>query len=146
AVQKIGPALAAGNTVVVKPAEQTPLTALRLGELALEAGIAPGVLHVVTGFGATAGRALSNHPGVAKVSFTGSTEVGREIMRSAAGGLRRVTLELGGKSPLVIFADADLDAAADAAFWGIFGNSGQNCVAASRLYVEKPAYGRLLER
>ena len=146
AVQKIGPALAAGNTVVVKPAEQTPLTALRLGELALEAGIAPGVLNVVTGFGATAGRALSNHPGVAKVSFTGSTEVGREIMRSAAGGLRRVTLELGGKSPLVIFADADLDAAADAAFWGIFGNSGQNCVAASRLYVEKPAYGRLLER
>lgn len=146
AVQKVGPALAAGNTVILKPAEQTSLTALRLGELALEAGLPAGVLNVVTGYDAEAGCTLSQHPGVAKVSFTGSTEGGREIMRSAADGLKRVTLELGGKSPLVIFADTDLEAAANAAFWGTFGNGGQNCVAASRLYVEKPVYARLLER
>ncbi|MFQ3662386.1 MAG: aldehyde dehydrogenase family protein, partial [Chloroflexaceae bacterium] len=136
AVQKIGPALACGNALVLKPAEQTPLTALRLGELALEAGIPPGVLNIVTGYG-DAGAALSRHPGVDKVAFTGSTEVGREIMRAAADNLKRVSLELGGKSPLIIFDDADLEAAAEAAAWAIFANSGQNCVAGSRLYVQR---------
>ncbi len=135
AVQKLGPALACGNALVLKPAEQTPLTALKLGEIALEAGIPEGVLNVVTGFGHVAGRALVGHPRVAKVGFTGSTEVGREIMRIGAGNLKRVSLELGGKSPMIIFEDADPEAAAEAAFWGLFGNSGQNCVAASRLFV-----------
>ncbi len=145
AMQKIGPALASGNTLVLKPAEQTPLTALFLAELAAEAGIPAGVLNVVTGFGKSAGRALVTHSDVAKVGFTGSTEVGREILAGAAGNFKRVSLELGGKSPLIIFPDADLDAAADAAFWGIFANSGQNCVAASRLYVHADAYDRVLE-
>ena len=145
AMQKIGPALASGNTLVLKPAEQTPLTALFLAELAAEAGIPAGVLNVVTGFGRSAGRALVGHSEVAKVGFTGSTEVGREILAGAAGNFKRVSLELGGKSPLIIFPDADLDTAADAAFWGIFANSGQNCVAASRLYVHAAAYDRVLE-
>jgi acyl-CoA reductase-like NAD-dependent aldehyde dehydrogenase len=144
AVQKIGPALACGNTLVLKPAEQTPLTALRLGELALEAGVPPGVLNVVTGHG-DAGAALSRHPAVAKLAFTGSTEVGRLIMGAAAANLKRVSLELGGKSPLIIFDDADLDAAAEAATWAIFANSGQNCVAGSRLYVQRRAFDRVLE-
>ncbi|NWF79848.1 MAG: aldehyde dehydrogenase family protein [Chloroflexi bacterium] len=143
AVQKIGPALAAGNTLVLKPAEQTPLTALRLAELALDAGIPPGVLNVVTGYG-DAGAALSQHPGVDKLAFTGSTEVGRAIMRAAAGNLKRISLELGGKSPLIIFADADLDTAAEAATWAIFANSGQNCVAGSRLYVQRSVFDRVL--
>lgn len=143
AVQKIGPALACGNTLVLKPAEQTPLTALRLGELALEAGVPPGVLNIVTGFG-DAGAALTRHPAVAKVAFTGSTEVGRAIMRAAADTLAHVSLELGGKSPLIIFADADLDAAAEAATWAIFANSGQNCVAGSRLFIERPVFERVL--
>lgn len=147
AAQKIGPALAAGNTLVLKPAEQTPLTALRLGELALEAGIPPGVVNVVTGFGHTAGAALSNHSGVAKVAFTGSTAVGREIQRAAAGNLKHVSLELGGKSPLILFEDtADLDAAAAAALWAIFANSGQNCVAGSRLFVQQGIYQDILDR
>ncbi len=147
AAQKIGPALAAGNTLVLKPAEQTPLTALRLGELALEAGIPPGVLNVVTGFGHTAGAALSHHPGVAKVAFTGSTEVGKAIQRAAAETIKRVSLELGGKSPLILFDDVeDLDAAAEAALWAIFSNSGQNCVAGSRLFVQAGIYDAVLER
>jgi acyl-CoA reductase-like NAD-dependent aldehyde dehydrogenase len=147
AAQKIGPALAAGNTLVLKPAEQTPLTALRLGELALEAGIPPGVFNVVTGLGPTAGAALAHHGGVDKVAFTGSTEVGKEIQRAAAGNLKHVSLELGGKSPLILFADvADLDAAANAALWAIFANSGQNCVAGARLYVQRPIYAEILDR
>ena len=140
ATQKIGPALASGNTLVLKPAEQTPLTAIRLAELALEAGIPEGVFNLVTGFGHTAGVALTHHPQVAKVAFTGSTEVGQEIMRAAAGNLKRISLELGGKSPLIIFDDADLEPASEAAVWGIFANSGQNCVAGSRLFVHRNVY------
>ena len=136
ATQKIGPALAAGNTLVLKPAEQTPLTAIRLAELALEAGIPPGVFNIVTGFGETAGAALTHHPDVDKVAFTGSTEVGKAIARAAAGNLKHVSLELGGKSPLIIFDDADVAAASEAALWAIFANSGQNCVAGSRLFVQ----------
>lgn len=140
ATQKIGPALATGNTLVLKPAEQTPLTAIRLAELALEAGIPEGVFNVVTGFGATAGAALTHHPDVNKVAFTGSTEVGKAIMQAAAGNLKHVSLELGGKSPLIIFDDADLETAAETAKWAIFANSGQNCVAGSRLYVQAGVY------
>jgi acyl-CoA reductase-like NAD-dependent aldehyde dehydrogenase len=144
AMQKIGPALACGNTLVLKPAEQTPLTALRLGELALEAGIPPGVLNVVTGFGHTAGAALARHPHLRKIGFTGSTEVGRAIVRSSAENLAHVSLELGGKSALIIFDDADLDAAAETALWAIFANSGQNCVAGSRLFVQQTVYDNFL--
>jgi acyl-CoA reductase-like NAD-dependent aldehyde dehydrogenase len=144
ATQKIGPALAAGNTLVLKPAEQTPLTALRLGELALEAGIPPGVFNVVTGFGHTAGAALTHHPDVDKVAFTGSTEVGKEIVRASAGNLKHVSLELGGKSPLIIFDDADIDAASETALWAIFANSGQNCVAGSRLFLQDGAYDAVM--
>jgi acyl-CoA reductase-like NAD-dependent aldehyde dehydrogenase len=123
---KIAPALACGCTVVLKPAELTPLTALRIGELALEAGFPPGVLNVMPGFGKTAGQALVDHPDVDKVTFTGSPGVGREILRSAAGNLKRVTLELGGKSANVIFPDADLDAAVKAAGSGIFFNAARS--------------------
>ncbi len=144
ATQKIGPALAAGNTLVLKPAEQTPLTAIRLAELALEAGIPPGVFNVVTGFGETAGAALTAHYDVDKVAFTGSTEVGKAIARSAAGNLKHVSLELGGKSPLIIFDDADVAAASEAALWAIFANSGQNCVAGSRLFVQATVYDQVL--
>ena len=136
AAWKIAPALAAGCTIVLKPAEQTPLTALRLGELALEAGIPEGVLNVVTGDGET-GAALVDHPGVDKIAFTGSTAVGREIAAKAGRSLKRVTLELGGKSPNVILPDADLDAAIRASFSGIYFNSGQACNAASRLFVHR---------
>lgn len=140
AAQKIGPALAAGNTLILKPAEQTPLTAIRLAELALEAGIPEGVFNVVTGFGETAGAALTQHDGVAKIAFTGSTEVGKRIVGASAGNLKHVSLELGGKSPLIIFDDADIPAASQAALWAIFANSGQNCVAGSRLYVQRGVY------
>lgn len=140
ATQKIGPALATGNTLILKPAEQTPLTALRLAELALEAGVPSGVFNVVTGFGHTAGAALSNHLDVDKVAFTGSTEVGKAIMRAAAGNLKHISLELGGKSPLIIFDDADLEPAVETALWAIFANSGQNCVAGSRLFVQRGVY------
>jgi aldehyde dehydrogenase (NAD+) len=146
AMWKIAPALACGCTVVVKPAELTPLTALRLGELALEAGIPPGVLNVVTGFGATAGAALVNHEDVDKVTFTGSPAVGRQILRGAAGNLKRVTLELGGKSANIIFADADLEAAVKAASAGIFFNSGQVCSAGSRILVQDAVYDEVVER
>lgn len=145
ATQKIGPALASGNTLVLKPAEQTPLTAIRLAELALEAGIPPGVFNLVTGYGHTAGAALTHHQDVDKVAFTGSTEVGKEIMRAAAGNLKHVSLELGGKSPLIIFDDADIEAAAETALWAIFANSGQNCVAGSRLYVQSGVYDAVLD-
>ncbi len=139
AAWKLGPALAAGCTVVLKPAEQTPLTALRIGELALEAGIPNGVLNVVSGDGET-GAALVDHPGVDKVAFTGSTEVGREIGAKAGRALKRVTLELGGKSANVILPDADLDAAIPGSFMGIYFNSGQACNAGSRLFVHRDQF------
>jgi aldehyde dehydrogenase (NAD+) len=146
ALWKIGPALAAGNSVVLKPAELTPLSALRFAELTREAGLPPGVLNVVTGPGRVVGTALVEHPGVDKVSFTGSTETGREIMRRAAGTPKPVSLELGGKSPNLVFADADLDAAAKGALGGIFYNKGEVCAAASRLYVEKRVAEEFVER
>jgi acyl-CoA reductase-like NAD-dependent aldehyde dehydrogenase len=146
AAWKLAPALAAGNTVVLKPAEQTPLTALRLAAIAAEAGLPPGVLNVVTGFGPTAGAALVDHPGVDKIAFTGSTAVGQEIMRRASGTLKRLTLELGGKSPNVVFADADVDAAARGAMNGIFFNKGEVCTAGSRLFLEEPLHDAFVER
>jgi aldehyde dehydrogenase (NAD+) len=143
---KIAPALACGCTVVLKPAELTPLTALRIGELALEAGFPRGVLNVVPGFGKIAGQALVDHPDVDKVTFTGSPGVGRQILRSAAGNLKRVTLELGGKSANVIFPDADLDAAVKAAGSGIFFNAGQVCSAGSRILVHEKIHDEVVER
>jgi acyl-CoA reductase-like NAD-dependent aldehyde dehydrogenase len=140
---KIGPALAAGCTIVLKPAEQTPLTALRVGELALEAGIPAGVLNVVTGDGST-GQALVDHPGVDKIAFTGSTAVGRMIGERAGKALKRVTLELGGKSPNVILPDADLEAAIKGSYTGIYFNSGQACNAASRLFVQKDQFDTVM--
>lgn len=137
ALSKVAPALAAGCTVVLKPAELTPLTAVRMAELALEAGIPPGVLNVVQGLGAVAGQAIADHPDVDKVSFTGSTAVGRRLLQSAAGNLKRLSLELGGKSPVVIYPDADLSEAIPAAAMSIFANSGQVCAAGSRLYVHE---------
>jgi acyl-CoA reductase-like NAD-dependent aldehyde dehydrogenase len=142
---KLGPALACGNTVVLKPAELTPLTALRLGELALEAGLPEGVVNVVVGPGSVVGRRLVEHPEVAKIGFTGSTEVGRTVMEGAAGTIKRVTLELGGKSANVVFADADLERAAAAAPYAVFGNAGQDCCARSRILVEQSVYDRFLD-
>jgi betaine-aldehyde dehydrogenase len=141
---KLGPALACGNTVVLKPAELTPLSSLRLGELALEAGIPEGVVNVVSGRGSVIGQRLVEHPDVAKIGFTGSTEVGRSVMQGAAGTIKRVTLELGGKSANVVFADADLQRAAAAAPGAVFGNAGQDCCARSRILVERSAYDRFL--
>ncbi|HYI46815.1 MAG TPA: aldehyde dehydrogenase family protein [Actinomycetota bacterium] len=134
---KVAPALAFGNTVVLKPAEQTPLTALRLGELCLEAGIPDGVVNVVPGFGEEAGQALAQHHDVDKIAFTGSTEVGRKILHASEGNLKRVTLELGGKSPNIVFADANLKHAATGSMFGVFLNSGQVCTAGTRILVEK---------
>jgi acyl-CoA reductase-like NAD-dependent aldehyde dehydrogenase len=142
---KLGPALACGNTVVLKPAELTPLTAVRLGEIALEAGLPEGVLNVVTGRGSVVGQRLVEHPGVAKIGFTGSTEVGRGVMEGAAATIKRVTLELGGKSANLVFADADLEAAAAGAPSAVFGNAGQDCCARSRILVERSVYDRFLE-
>ncbi|MGO9820241.1 MAG: aldehyde dehydrogenase family protein [Solirubrobacteraceae bacterium] len=133
---KLGPALAAGNTVVLKPAELTPLSALRFGEIALQAGLPEGVLNVVAGPGSVCGRRLVEHPDVAKIAFTGSTEVGRMIAAGAAATIKRVTLELGGKSPNIVFADADLQAAASAVPSAVFGNAGQDCCARSRILVQ----------
>ncbi len=144
ATWKCAPALAAGCTVVLKPAEETPLTALRLGELALEAGFPKGVLNVVTGMGPTAGAALSAHAGVDKVTFTGSTEVGRLIVQAAAGNMKKVTVELGGKSPAIILPDADLDVAIPGAASAIFFNQGQVCSAGSRLYVAAQHFDRVV--
>ncbi|HVX32935.1 MAG TPA: aldehyde dehydrogenase family protein [Solirubrobacterales bacterium] len=134
---KVAPALAAGNTIVLKPAELTPLTALELGRIALAAGIPEGVLNVVVGPGSVCGRRLVEHPDIAKIAFTGSTEVGRGIARGAADRVKRVTLELGGKSANVVFADADVEAAAAAAPWAVFDNAGQDCCARSRILVER---------
>jgi phenylacetaldehyde dehydrogenase len=143
---KVAPALAAGCTVVLKPSEEASLSALLLGELALEAGVPAGVLNVVTGLGREAGEALVRHPGVAKISFTGSTATGRRIAALAGESLKKVTLELGGKSPTIVFADADLDQAVEGAATSIFLNSGQICVAGSRLYVEESVYDAVFER
>ncbi|MEP6784156.1 MAG: aldehyde dehydrogenase family protein [Sphingomonadales bacterium] len=145
AAWKVAPALAAGCTVILKPAEQTPLTALRLAELALEAGVPPGVFNVITGFG-EAGAALVDHPGVDKVAFTGSTEVGKAIVRGSTGNLKKVSLELGGKSPQIVLPDADLDAAAASIASGIFFNQGQTCTAGSRLYAHASIHDDLLSR
>ena len=142
---KLGPALACGNTVVLKPAELTPLSALRLAELALEAGIPEGVLNVVVGPGSVVGQRLVEHPDVAKIAFTGSTEVGRQVMRGAAAQIKRVTLELGGKSANVIFEDADLERAAGAAPYAVFDNAGQDCCARSRILVQSSVYDRFVE-
>ncbi len=139
---KIGPALCCGNTVVVKPATLTPLSTLRLCELALEAGLPEGVLQAVVGPGKTVGTRMVEHPDVAKVAFTGSTEAGADVMRRAASGIKRVTLELGGKAANVIFADADLERAAERAPAAVFGNAGQDCCARSRVLVEKSVYDR----
>jgi acyl-CoA reductase-like NAD-dependent aldehyde dehydrogenase len=142
---KVAPALAAGNTVVLKPAELTPLTALELERIALDAGLPEGVVNVVAGPGSVAGKRLVEHPDVAKIAFTGSTAVGRGIAQGAAGTIKRVTLELGGKSANVIFADADLERAAAAAPLAVFGNAGQDCCARSRILVERAAVDRFLE-
>ena len=142
---KLGPALACGNTVVLKPAELTPLSALRLAELILEAGIPEGVVNVVVGPGRIVGQHLVEHPDVAKIGFTGSTEVGRTVMQGAAETIKRVTLELGGKSANVVFADADLEKAAAAAPYAVFDNAGQDCCARSRILVERCAYDRFVE-
>jgi len=143
---KIAPALAMGNTVVLKPAELTPLTALELGELALACGVPEGVLNILPGKGTVAGRALVAHPLVRKVSFTGSTAVGREVMRGAADGIKRVSLELGGKSASLVFADADLDACVASSLWAVFDNAGQDCCARSRVLVERPVFDEFVAR
>ncbi|KAB1141718.1 aldehyde dehydrogenase family protein [Streptomyces luteolifulvus] len=145
AAWKLAPALAAGNTVVLKPAEQTPLSALRLGELLQEAGLPAGVVNIVPGFGETAGAHLAQHDGIDKIAFTGSTEVGKAIVRASAGNLKRVSLELGGKSPNIIFADADIDAAIEGAALGAFYNQGEVCSAGSRLYVQEAQFDRVVE-
>jgi aldehyde dehydrogenase (NAD+) len=142
---KLGPALACGNTIVMKPAEQTPLTTLRLGELAVEAGFPAGVLNIVTG-GPETGKSIVQHPGIDKIAFTGSTAVGKEIMRGAADTLKRVTLELGGKSPNIVFADADIDSAVKGAINGIFYGKGEVCNAGSRLFVESKVRREFLDK
>jgi aldehyde dehydrogenase (NAD+) len=144
---KLAPALATGNTVVMKPAEQTPLSALRIGELIVEAGFPEGVVNLLPGFGPTAGAAIANHMDVDKVAFTGSTEVGHLIMEAAAkSNLKRVTLELGGKSPNIVFADTDLDEAVEGAHFGLFFNHGQCCCAGSRVFVEEKIYDQFVEK
>ncbi|NJL22446.1 MAG: aldehyde dehydrogenase [Leptolyngbyaceae cyanobacterium SM1_3_5] len=143
---KVAPALAMGNTIVLKPATQTPLTALRLGELAIEAGIPAGVFNVVPGAGDRAGEALVRHPLVRKLSFTGSTEIGAAVMKLAADHIKRLTLELGGKSANLIFADADLDKAVPKSMWSVLGNAGQDCCARSRILVERSIYATFLEQ
>jgi aldehyde dehydrogenase (NAD+) len=143
---KWSPALAAGCTVVLKPAEQTPLSALRLGELALEAGFPAGVINIVPGFGETAGAALVAHPGVDKLAFTGEGRTAQIIMRSAADTLKRITFELGGKSPNIVFADADMDAAIEGATLGLYLNQGQCCCAGSRLFVQDSVYDQFVDR
>ncbi|MBV9230127.1 MAG: aldehyde dehydrogenase family protein [Chloroflexi bacterium] len=145
AAWKLAPALSVGCTIVLKPAEQTPLSALRLGELILEAGFPEGVVNIVTGYGETAGAALAAHPGVDKVAFTGSTEVGKLIVQAAAGNLKKVSLELGGKSPNVVFRDTNLETAIPGAAFAIFFNHGQCCNAGSRLYIEQDIFDQVVE-
>jgi acyl-CoA reductase-like NAD-dependent aldehyde dehydrogenase len=143
---KVAPALACGNTVILKPAEQAPLPALRFGQLTIEAGLPAGVVNIITGFGPTAGGSLVRHPGVDKIAFTGSTEVGKEILKLSAETLKRVSLELGGKSPNVVFADADLNLAVPGSAGGIFRNQGQVCSAGSRIFVQESIYDRFAEQ
>jgi len=145
-IWKVGPALATGCTVVLKPAEEAPLTSLRLGELILEAGVPPGVVNIVPGYGETAGAALAAHPGVDKVAFTGSHMTGQLIVKASAGNLKRVSLELGGKSPDIVFADADLETAVPGAGMAVFANSGQICSAGTRLFVERSVYDEFVGR
>jgi aldehyde dehydrogenase (NAD+) len=145
-VWKIAPAIATGCTLVLKPAEETPFTALRLGELLLEAGVPDGVVNIVTGYGYEAGAALAAHPDVDKIAFTGSPVVGRKIVEASVGNLKRLTLELGGKSPNIVFKDADLDAAVPGAAMAVFANSGQICSAGTRLFVEQPIYDEFVSR
>src|SRR6202163_1461593 len=145
AAWKLAPALATGCTVVLKVAEETPLSALRLGEILQEAELPPGVVNIITGFGETAGAPLAGHPGVDKVAFTGSTEVGKLIVKAAAGNLKRVSLELGGKSPAIVFSDADLDLAVAGTASAIFYNQGQCCTAGSRLFAHKSIYDKIVE-
>lgn len=142
---KLGPALAAGNTAILKPASYTPLTAIRLGELALEAGFPPGVVNVITGPGGTAGAALAGHAGVGKVAFTGETTTGQEIMRLAANNVKKISLELGGKSPNIVFADADLERFAAESPLAVFDNAGQDCCARSRIFVEASVHEKVVE-
>ncbi|MEO5918084.1 MAG: aldehyde dehydrogenase family protein, partial [Candidatus Limnocylindrales bacterium] len=142
---KLGPALAAGNTCILKPASLSPMTALRIGELALEAGIPAGVLNVVTGPGGTAGAAIAGHPGIGKVAFTGETTTGQEIMRLASNNVKKISLELGGKSPNVIYADADLERFATESPYSVFDNCGQDCCARSRILVERSVHERVVE-
>jgi aldehyde dehydrogenase (NAD+) len=137
---KLGPALACGNTAILKPAEQTPVTALRLGELILEAGLPDGVVNIITGFGPGAGSSIAEHPDIDKVAFTGSAEVGKLILKASAGNLKRVSLELGGKSPNIIFPDADMEQAVPNSMMGVFFNSGQVCCAGTRIFVQKEVY------
>lgn len=146
AILKLGPVIAAGCTLVLKPSEEAPLSPLRLGELCLEAGFPPGVVNIVTGYGATAGAALARHMDVEKLAFTGSPVTGQKLIEASASNVKRLSLELGGKSAHVIFADADLDAAVPAAAMAIFGNSGQSCGAGSRLYVEREIYDEFIGR
>ncbi len=146
ATWKVAPALAAGCVVILKPASYTPMSALEMGRIGLDAGLPPGVLQVVTGGGSKVGMALVRHAGVDKIAFTGSTDVGRGLMREAAGTLKRLTLELGGKSPNVVFADADLEAAVRGAFTGIFYNKGEVCAAGSRLLVERKVYEEVVSK
>ncbi|MBI1740576.1 MAG: aldehyde dehydrogenase family protein, partial [Candidatus Koribacter versatilis] len=145
AAWKLAPALAAGCCCVLKPAEQTPLTVLEMAAWLTEVGVPPGVVNIVTGFGESAGAPIVAHPGVDKVAFTGSVEVGKQIMRSASDTLKRVTLELGGKSPNIFFADADFEAAVDGALFGVFINQGEVCSAGSRILVERPVYKKMVE-
>jgi len=145
AAWKLGPAICAGCTVVLKPAEQTPLTTLALASSFTEAGLPPGVVNIVTGAGETAGAALVEHRGVDKVAFTGSAEVGKSIMRSAAATLKKISLELGGKSPNIFFADADFEAAVDGALFGVFFNQGEICSAGSRILVQRPIYKKFVD-
>jgi aldehyde dehydrogenase (NAD+)/phenylacetaldehyde dehydrogenase len=144
AAWKLGPALACGNTVILKPAEQTPLTALRLGELIMDAGLPEGVVNIVTGFGPGAGSSIAEHPDIDKVAFTGSTEVGKLILQASAGNLKKVSLELGGKAPNIIFPDADLDKAVPTSMMGVYFNSGQVCCAGTRIFVQRDRYDEVV--
>jgi aldehyde dehydrogenase (NAD+) len=145
-IWKIGPAIATGCAVVLKPAEEAPLTPLRLGEILMDAGVPPGVVNIVPGYGETAGAALAEHPDVDKVAFTGSHFTGQSIVRASAGNLKRVSLELGGKSPDIVFSDADLETAVPGAGMAVFANSGQICSAGTRLFVEKKIYDEFTDR
>ncbi|MBA2556305.1 MAG: aldehyde dehydrogenase, partial [Chloroflexi bacterium] len=145
AAWKLGPALAAGNTCILKPASYTPLSGIRLGELALEAGFPPGVVNVITGPGGSAGAALAAHPGVGKIAFTGETTTGQEIMRLASQTVKKVSLELGGKSPNVVFADADLERFTRESPYAVFDNAGQDCCARSRIFVERSVHEQVVE-